>query len=70
MSITHLPQIASLANHHYKVEKIMGKQHTESTITQLDYAHTVTEIARLLDGSAISDTAIKQAEALLTADIS
>jgi len=68
MSITHLPQIASLADYHYKVEKITGKQHTESTITQLDHTGTITEIARLLDGSAISDTAIRQAEALLTTD--
>jgi len=65
ISITHLPQIASKGQHHYKVYKEEKNNTTTSSIIQLDAENRVQEIANMLSGSTISDAAIKNAKELL-----
>ncbi|HUC84956.1 MAG TPA: DNA repair protein RecN [Candidatus Acidoferrales bacterium] len=61
--ITHLPQVASVADAHYVVSKQVKNGRTISDITLLDKQSRVTELARMLGGQ--SDAARKHAEALL-----
>ena len=61
--ITHLPQVASVADAHYVVSKQVKNGRTISEITLLDKKSRVTELARMLGGQ--SDAARKHAEALL-----
>tara|TARA_B100001057_G_scaffold492244_2_gene584252 strand:- start:8690 stop:10360 length:1671 start_codon:yes stop_codon:yes gene_type:complete len=66
IAITHLPQIASLANNHYKVfktEKTESK--TETSIMKLNAENRVYELARLLSGREITEEAIANAEKML-----
>jgi DNA repair protein RecN (Recombination protein N) len=64
--ITHLPQIASFATHHYKIDKIIDKDRTFTTVKKLPFEERVTEIARLLAGSRITETTLKNAREMLT----
>ena len=61
--ITHLPQVASSADAHYVVTKLVKNGRTISEITLLDKKSRVTELARMLGGQ--TDAARKHAEALL-----
>jgi DNA repair protein RecN (Recombination protein N) len=61
--ITHLPQVASAADAHYVVMKLVKNGRTISEITLLDKKSRVTELARMLGGQ--TDAARKHAEALL-----
>ncbi len=63
--VTHSPQVAALAAHHWRVEKRMTQDHTLSTVTELDHAARVDEIARMLSGDRITDEARAAAEALM-----
>lgn len=60
--ITHLPQIASMADSHYIIEKVVENNKTISTIRKLDSNQEIEEIARLLGGAKITDTTIKSAK--------
>ena len=64
--ITHLPQIAAKADHNYRIEKRSDEISTESTVVPLSEEERVEEIARLLSGSVITDTARLAARELLT----
>jgi DNA repair protein RecN (Recombination protein N) len=61
--ITHLPQVASAADAHYVVTKLVKHGRTISEITLLDKKSRVTELARMLGGQ--TDAARRHAEALL-----
>lgn len=54
--ITHLPQIAAMADSHYLIEKSVHKQMTVSTIRRLREEESVDELARMLGGVEITDT--------------
>ncbi len=54
--ITHLPQIAAMADHHLLIEKNMEEQKTITTVTALDKEKSVSEIARLIGGAKITET--------------
>ena len=64
-AITHLPQIAAKGDQHYKVLKFAQGETTVSELRQLDHNERVKEIAEMLSGKDISDSALKHAEALL-----
>ena len=68
LCITHLPQIASLAHHHLVVEKQVVGKATEAHVKQLSPAEHITEVARLLDGRAVNQTALEQAQSLCADD--
>lgn len=64
MCITHLPQIASLATNNYTVEKMVKNDTTFATVKMLNQQEKVLEVARLLDGTEVTNTAITQATEL------
>ena len=65
ISITHLPQIAALGSHHYKVSKEETPQGTISQMKELTPDERINEIAQMLSGSNISKAAIDNAKQLL-----
>ena len=65
ISITHLPQIAALGSHHYRVTKEETRQGTTSRMQELSEEERIREIAQMLSGSDISDAAIQNAKELL-----
>lgn len=66
ISITHLAQIAALANEHFLVEKETGDKTTETRIKKLGKNEKVMEIARLLSGEKLTDAAVKSAKELMS----
>ena len=65
MAITHLPQIAAKGDQHYKVFKSTQGETTVSELKLLSHAERIREIAEMLSGKDISDSALTHAEALL-----
>lgn len=65
LCITHLPQIASLGDNHYKVEKYVEKGKTYTTIRELTFDERVKEIASLIGGKEITETNMLQAKEML-----
>jgi DNA repair protein RecN (Recombination protein N) len=64
-SITHLPQIAAKGNVHYKVFKSIQGESTISELKLLSSEERIVEIAEMLSGKDISDSALNHAKALL-----
>ena len=65
ISITHLPQIASLAEHHFSIEKVTQNERVISSIKKLPNSERITEIARLLSGEKITEASIKSAREMI-----
>ncbi|MBQ8222268.1 MAG: DNA repair protein RecN [Bacteroidales bacterium] len=65
VSITHLPQIASKAKHHFFVYKTVVDEKTRSNIKVLTHDERVNEIAKMLSNAEVTEEAIKAAEVLL-----
>lgn len=64
-AITHLPQIAAKGNDHFKVFKTSDHAQTQTHLRRLNREERVIEIAQMLSGSAVSESAINHAKALL-----
>ena len=65
LCVTHLPQIASFADHHYLVEKHESKGRTEATVEELDGPARTREVGRMLSGQKLTPEALKHAEQLI-----
>lgn len=65
IAITHLPQIAALGNHNYKIIKNTLGFNTTTTVKHLTEHEKVEEIARLLSGDEITDIALENAKSLI-----
>ena len=65
--VTHSPQVAARAAHHYRIEKLAGPDGTRTTVRKLDPDERREEIARMLSGAAITEEARAQAARLLEA---
>lgn len=65
MAITHLPQIASKGNAHFKVLKEVKGGRTETDIQELSTEERIDEVARMLSGDKLLPEAINNAKALL-----
>ena len=65
ISITHLPQVASQALHHYFIYKDNKGERTQSHIRLLDAKERVGEIAKMLSNNEITPEALRAAEVLL-----
>ncbi|MBM3310927.1 MAG: DNA repair protein RecN [Candidatus Aminicenantes bacterium] len=63
--ITHLPQIASFAAHHFRIDKRVEKGRTYTTVKRLSLDERVEEIARLMTGSRVTEAALKSAREIL-----
>ena len=59
--ITHLPQIAAMADTHFLIEKSVQNQSTVSQIVKLDDEECVNELARMLGGVELTDTVYQSA---------
>lgn len=66
ISITHLPQIAAMADAHFLIEKSVENQSTVSRIHLLNEEESVNELARMLGGVEITDTVLKSAGEMKT----
>ena len=63
--ITHLPQIASAATHHFRVEKRVERERTFTHVQRLGREDRVTEIARLVAGSRLTEASLGTAREML-----
>jgi DNA repair protein RecN (Recombination protein N) len=63
--ITHLPQLASAANHHFLIQKVKGENRTFTKIHALDKRERVEEIARMIGGTKITDKTLAHAEEMV-----
>ena len=68
LCITHLPQIASFADHHYLIEKRETAGRTKTLVRALNPAEQTEEIARMLSGATLTETSRQHAEQLLKAN--
>ncbi len=64
-SITHIPQIAAMGSSHYKIYKYDKDNITKTTIIKLAEEERIVEIAKMLEGSSISESAINHAKRLM-----
>jgi len=69
LCVTHLPQIASFADHHYRVEKQESGGRTVAVIEELDAAARTREVGRMLSGQKLTPEALKNAEQLIRASV-
>lgn len=65
ISITHLPQIAGLADQHFAVEKALSGDRVVSSIKRLTEEERVMEVAKLMSGEDITDASLKSARELM-----
>ena len=65
ISITHLPQVASQAEHHYFIYKDNEGERTQSHIRLLDSNERIAEIAKMLSNDQVTPEALRAAEVLL-----
>ena len=64
LCITHLPQIAAMADNHYRIEKHVDHGRTVTMVEELDEETSCMEIARLMGGENITDTTLAAAKEL------
>ncbi len=67
LCVTHVPQIAALADRHFLAEKNEKKGRTVATVRLLEGRERVEEVARMLAGEKVPETALRHARALLEA---
>ena len=67
LCVTHQPQIASLADRHFIVEKSVSRGRTIINTRELSTAERIEEIARMLAGEQITDAARENARSMLAA---
>jgi DNA repair protein RecN (Recombination protein N) len=67
LCVTHLPQIAGFADHHFRVEKRETDGRTAAAVGELNPEQRMHEIGRMLSGERVTREALKQAEQLMKA---
>ncbi len=65
LSVTHLPQIAALSDHHYKISKSEKNEKTVTKIEVLNFEKKKQEIALLIGGDSVTDITLAQAESMM-----
>ena len=68
LCVTHLPQIATFADHHYVIEKKDRNGRTRTTIRPIVGEERTEEVARMLSGAKLTDTSRKHAEQMIKAN--
>lgn len=66
LCITHLPQIAAMADTHYVIEKKTDGKSTQTMIRQLKEEEAISELARILGGAKITDNVLNSAKEMKT----
>ena len=62
LAITHLPQIAAMADSHYYIEKRADRKKTTTTIQKLTEADSLRELSRMINGDDITEAVLKNSE--------
>jgi DNA repair protein RecN (Recombination protein N) len=65
LCVTHLPQIATFADHHYLIEKKTSADRTRTTVRLITGQERTEEVARMLSGAKLTETSRKHAEQML-----
>lgn len=65
LCITHLPQVAAVAQHHFLIKKAVHDERTTTTVTSLAPAQRVNELARMLSGEKVTKLTKEHAQELL-----
>jgi DNA repair protein RecN (Recombination protein N) len=65
LSVTHLPQIASMADVHFRIQKTTQNEITTTDVKKLDSNNQIDELARMLSGTIITDLTRKHAKEVL-----
>jgi DNA repair protein RecN (Recombination protein N) len=68
LCVTHLPQIATFADHHYVIEKKTWGGRTRTSIRAVEGEERTEEVARMLSGAKLTDTSRKHAEQMIKAN--
>jgi DNA repair protein RecN (Recombination protein N) len=68
LCVTHLPQVASFADHHYRVAKQESNGRTVAVMQELDAAERTREVGRMLSGQKLTDEALRNAAQLIKAN--
>jgi DNA repair protein RecN (Recombination protein N) len=68
LCVTHLPQIATFADHHYLIEKREAGGRAKTTVRQITGDERTEEVARMLSGAKLTDTSRKHAEQMIRAN--
>ncbi len=68
LCVTHLPQIATFADHHFLIEKRESDGRTRTTVRPVSGEERTEEIARMLSGAKLTETSRKHAEQMLRAN--
>ena len=68
LCVTHLPQIATFADHHYVIEKRERDGRTRTTVRPVSGEERTEEVARMLSGAKLTDTSRKHAEQMIKAN--
>lgn len=65
LCVTHLPQIAAMADTHFKIEKIVKENKTSTFVHKLDEEGQFEELARMLGGAKVTDITIKHSKEMI-----
>ena len=68
LCVTHLPQIATFADHHYLIEKRETAGRAKTTVRQITGEERTEEVARMLSGAKLTETSRKHAEQMIKAN--
>ena len=68
LCVTHLPQIATFADHHYLIEKREAGGRAKTTVWQITGEERTEEVARMLSGAKLTETSRKHAEQMIKAN--
>ncbi len=68
LCVTHLPQIATFADHHYVIEKREAGGRAKTTVRQISGEERTEEVARMLSGAKLTETSRKHAEQMIRAN--
>lgn len=64
-SITHLPQVASLSNHHLKISKMVNKGRTYTVVKELSLEEKIREIATMISGGKVTNSQLEYAKEMI-----
>jgi len=65
ITVTHLPQIAALADTHFLVQKVVEKGRTQTHVQRLSEKERIAEVARMLGGVKITEQTRRHAEEMV-----
>jgi len=68
LCVTHLPQIATFADHHYVIEKKQSAGRARTTVKRIEGEERTEEVARMLSGAKLTETSRKHAQQMIKAN--